>query len=144
MSLLVKKLSERATTPARATSGSAGFDLSSIENVTIPSHSRAAVSTGIAIQIPPGTYGRIAPRSGLAFKHGIDVFAGVIDSDYINLELKVILYNSGDRDFVIHTGDRIAQLILEKIETPDVALVLEMHNETDRTGGFGSTGLGAV
>lgn len=140
MSLLIKKLVEHAFVPARATPGSAGYDLASAVDAVIPSKSRLAVSTGIAIQIPEGTYGRIAPRSGLAYKFGVDVLAGVIDSDYINMEVKVILYNSGEEPFVIKTGDRIAQLILEKIETPDVAVVLEM-TKTTRFGGFGSTGV---
>ena len=140
--LLIKKLVAHAVAPMRATSGSAGYDISSAVDASILPNERLAVSTGIAIGVPEGTYGRIAPRSGLAYKFGIDVFAGVIDADYRN-EVKVILYNSGDQPFVIKTGDRIAQLVLEVIKTPDVALVLEM-DDTSRTGGFGSTGIDAL
>lgn len=140
--LLVKKLVAHAVAPMRATEGSAGYDLTSAIDAVIPPNGRLAVSTGIAIGLPEGTYGRIAPRSGLAFKYGIDVFAGVIDADYRN-EVKAILYNSGDQPFVIKSGDRIAQLVLEVIKTPEVAVVLEM-NDTSRTGGFGSTGIGAL
>jgi len=137
--LLVKKLAEHATVPTRATPGSAGFDLSSVEQLTIPSKGRAAVRTGISITLPPGTYGRVAPRSGIAYRFGIDVLAGVIDADYRE-EILVILYNSGNQDFVVEKGHRIAQLIVEKIEIPDVEVVLQL-SETARQGGFGSTGV---
>nr|AAW51453.1 deoxyuridine triphosphatase [Paramecium bursaria Chlorella virus SH6A] len=139
-SLLVKKLVETATTPMRGSEGAAGYDISSVEDVVIPAMGRVAVSTGLSIRVPDGTYGRIAPRSGLAYKYGIDVLAGVIDSDYRG-ELKAILYNSGERDYIIKTGDRIAQLILEKIETPDVAVVIELEDTIRGGGGFGSTGI---
>lgn len=140
MALLIKKLVAHALTPSRATPGSAGYDIASAVDAVIPSKSRLAVSTGIAIEIPEGTYGRVAPRSGLAYKFGIDVFAGVIDSDYRG-EVKVILYNSGEEPFVIKTGDRIAQLILEVIKTPDVSLIVDMTNTERGGGGFGSTGV---
>ena len=90
--------------------------------------------------MPPKVYGRIAPRSGLAVNHGITVGAGVIDMDFAR-EVGVVLFNHGDKDLVIKKGHRIAQLILERCETPDVKEVSEMH-ETFR-GGFGSTGLTA-
>lgn len=138
--LLIKKLVAHAVAPMRATEGSAGYDLSSAVDAVIPPNGRLAVSTGISIGLPEGTYGRVAPRSGLAFKYGVDVLAGVIDFDYRS-EVKVILYNSGDQHFFIKTGDRIAQLIIEKIETPDVALVLELDETARGAGGFGSTGV---
>jgi dUTP pyrophosphatase len=140
MALLIKKLIAHAVAPMRATEGSAGYDLSSAVDAVIPPNGRLAVSTGIAIGLPEGTYGRVAPRSGLAFKYGIDVFAGVIDADYRS-EVKCILYNSGDQPFVIKSGDRIAQLIIEVIKTPDVAVVLEMNETVRGAGGFGSTGV---
>ena len=140
MALLIKKLVAHAIAPMRATEGSAGYDLSSAVDAVIPPNGRLAVSTGISIGLPEGTYGRVAPRSGLAFKYGIDVLAGVIDFDYRG-EVKDILYNSGDQHFFIKTGDRIAQLIIEKIETPDVAVVLEIDDTVRGAGGFGSTGV---
>jgi dUTP pyrophosphatase len=140
MALLIKKLVTHAVAPMRATEGSAGYDLSSAVDAVIPPNGRLAVSTGISIGLPEGTYGRVAPRSGLAFKYGIDVFAGVIDADYRG-EVKVILYNSGDQHFFIKAGDRIAQLILEVIKIPDVAVVLEIDDTSRGTGGFGSTGV---
>ncbi|AGE54375.1 dUTP pyrophosphatase [Paramecium bursaria Chlorella virus NY2B] len=139
-SLLIKKLVVNAIVPTRATEGSAGYDISSIEDVVIPASGRVAVSTGLSIRVPNGTYGRIAPRSGLAYKYGIDVLAGVIDSDFVG-EIKVILYNTSERDYIIKKGDRIAQLILEQIMTPDVAIVLELEDTMRGEGGFGSTGV---
>ena len=135
----VKVLSDAATVPSRGTPGAAGYDLSSAESCVVPARGRALVKTDIAVAIPAGTYARVAPRSGLAFKHGIDVMAGVIDEDYRGA-VGVILYNTSDVPFQISIGDRVAQLILEKIETPEVHVVDEL-DETDRGGaGFGSTG----
>lgn len=143
MALLIKKLVAHAVAPMRATSDSAGYDISSAVDAVIPPNGRLAVSTGIAIGLPEGTYGRIGARSGLAYKFGIDVFAGIVDRDFRS-EVKVILYNSRDQPFVIKTGDRIAQLVLEVIKTPDVALVLELDDTVRGAGGFGSTGIGAL
>jgi dUTP pyrophosphatase len=101
------------------------------------------VSTGIVLQkLPCGTYGRIAPRSGLAVKHGLDTLAGVVDPDYRG-EIKVVLINTDMRvPFVIKPGYRIAQLILEKYEVADVVEVTEVTVDTDRgETGFGSTGV---
>ncbi|AGE59474.1 dUTP pyrophosphatase [Acanthocystis turfacea Chlorella virus OR0704.3] len=138
-SLFVKKLDESAAVPVRGSKLSAGYDLSSIVNITVPSLGRVAVSTGLAIKVPVGTYGRIAPRSGLAYKHGIDVLAGVVDADYSG-QVVCILYNTSGVDYEIKKGDRIAQLVIEKIEMLDVEVVDEL-DETERgEGGFGSTG----
>jgi dUTP pyrophosphatase len=140
MALLIKKLVGDATVPRRATELAAGYDISASEDAKIPSHGRFAVSTGISIGLPGGTYGRIAPRSGLAYKFGIDVLAGVIDADYRG-EVKVILYNFGEHPFVIQKGDRIAQLIIEKNETPDVMIVADIGDTVRGDSGFGSTGV---
>jgi dUTP pyrophosphatase len=137
-SLFVKKLDESAVIPTRGSELSAGYDLSSVEDVVIPSLGRVAVPTGLAIKVPVGTYGRIAPRSGLAFKHGIDVLAGVVDADYSG-QIVVILYNTSGTEYEIKKGDRIAQFIIEKIEMLDVEVVDDL-DETSRKGGFGSTG----
>jgi len=138
-SLFVKKLDESAVAPSRGSELAAGYDLSSIVDVVVPSLGRVAVSTGIAVKVPVGTYGRVAPRSGLAFKHGIDVLAGVVDADY-RAEVKVILYNTSGVDYEIKKGDRVAQLVIEKIEMLDVALVDELDETVRGGGGFGSTG----
>jgi len=98
------------------------------------------ISTGIAVAIPPGYYGRLAPRSGLAFKHGIDVLAGVIDSDYTG-ELKVMLFNSDNTELVIKPGDRVVQLILERADKLPVEEVDEL-DDTARGGVNGGDNVG--
>ena len=138
--LEVKRLNNNATIPKRGTDGSAGYDLSSAVNCTIPAKSRGIVKTGLAVRIPPGTYARIAPRSGLTVKKSIDIGAGVVDADYRG-EIGVVLINQSDHDFQVKQGDRIAQLILEKIKTPAIKEV-ETLDETSRgAAGFGSTGV---
>jgi dUTP pyrophosphatase len=91
------------------------------------------------VSVPPGTYGRIAPRSGLALKYFIDVGAGVVDSDYRG-PLKVVLFNHGEVPFIVKIGDRIAQLICEKIEYPELREVVSLKDTLRGNGGFGSTG----
>jgi dUTP pyrophosphatase len=100
---------------------------------------RTVVPTGIAVAVPGGTYGRVAPRSGLAAKSGIDVGAGVVDADYRG-ELKVVLFNHSDEPLYVKPGDRIAQLVLERIACASVHEVDDL-DATDRSAdGFGSTG----
>jgi dUTP pyrophosphatase len=106
----IQHLSSTATTPSRCSDGAAGFDLYSSHTCTVPARGKALVKTDIAVVIPPHLYGRIAPRSGLAWKNSIDVGAGVIDSDYRG-NIGVILFNHSDTDFNINIGDRIAQSI---------------------------------
>lgn len=140
--LRVKKLSEDATLPVRGSAGAAGYDLSSAKACVIPARGRLCVPTDLSIKLPPGTYGRVAPRSGLALKHAIDTGAGVIDEDYRG-PVGVILFNHCDNDFEIKKGDRIAQLILERISTPEVLEVEELDDTQRGAGGFGSTGVAA-
>ncbi len=127
--------------PAYATSGAAGMDVVSAEDVTIAPGARHAVATGLALAIPQGYEVQVRPRSGLALKHGITVpnTPGTIDSDYRG-ELKVILINHGTEPFAIQRGDRVAQLVL----APVVQAAWEEVTELDATdrgeGGFGSTG----
>ena len=136
----VQRLIEDARIPTRGSKFAAGHNLYSIETLSIPAHGRTLIKTGLAIAVPSGTYGRIAPRSGLATK-GISVDAGVIDADYRG-ELKVLFVNHGNSDYEIKAGDRRAQLIVEKIDEQDWEDV-EMLDETDRADkGFGSTGTG--
>ena len=139
MSLCVKRLTKDAIIPTRGSDASVGYDLYSTDEIIIPPTHRALVGTSVAILMPNGVYGRVAPRSGLAVKHGIQVGAGVVDPDYTG-DVMVVLFNHGDKDFVVKKGDRIAQLILEKCETPRVEEIGFLE-ETDRgSGGFGSTG----
>ena len=139
MKLLIKKLSDDAIIPTRASPGSVGYDLYSTIDMFIPPLERGIVSTGIAATIPMGCYGRIAPRSGLAVKFGIQTGACVIDPDYTG-ELKVILFNQGGQQFEIKKGDKIAQLIMEKCELPPIEEVLEIDDTERGNRGFGSSG----
>ncbi|KAL8026714.1 hypothetical protein ABFX02_14G046900 [Erythranthe guttata] len=138
--LRVKKLSEKATLPSRASPLSAGYDLSSAVETKVPARGKALVPTDLSIAVPEGTYARIAPRSGLAWKHSLDVGAGVVDADYRG-PVGVILFNHSDVDFEVKTGDRIAQLIIEKIVTPEVTEVDDLDSTVRGSGGFGSTGV---
>jgi dUTP pyrophosphatase len=137
--LLVKKLSDKATLPSRGSALAAGYDLYSAEKKVVPAHGKALIDLQISIAVPIGTYGRVAPRSGLASKFMIDTGAGVVDADYRGI-LFVLLYNYSDKDFQVEEGDRIAQLILERIYTPDIVEVDDLDETTRGTSGFGSTG----
>jgi dUTP diphosphatase len=125
--------------PNYASAGAAGADLRAAESLSLAPGGRAAVATGLHLEIPAGQVGLVWPRSGLAVKHGIDTLAGVIDSDYRG-ELRVVLVNHGDAPFEIRAGDRIAQLLVQPVERAGFARV-EGLAATDRgDGGFGSTG----
>jgi len=140
MPLGVKKLCYDAIVPTRGSDRSVGYDLYSTEDTVVPCQAgRALVPTGIAVVLPEGVYGRVAPRSGLTVKHCIDVGAGVIDPDYTG-EVKVVLFNHGEKDFEIKKGDRIAQLILERCETPPIEEISIVEDTERGDGGFGSTG----
>jgi len=95
--------------------------------------------TGLAVAIPQGFYGRIAPRSGLASKNGLDVLAGVIDSDYRG-EVCCLLYNTSDEAIELPAGSKICQLIIEQIITPEPEWASELEETARGAGGFGSTG----
>ena len=137
--LYIKLINNNTNIPVRGTCNSAGLDLFANENGFINSLSRVMISTGIIVKIPTGYYGRIAPRSGLAFKNGIDVLAGVIDSDYRG-EIKVILYNTDkDNRYEYKKDDKIAQLIIEKYYDFEINVVDELDVTRRGDGGFGST-----
>ncbi|XP_056134842.1 deoxyuridine 5'-triphosphate nucleotidohydrolase, mitochondrial isoform X2 [Lampris incognitus] len=133
------KLSERATAPTRGSAKAAGYDLYSAYDYVIGAMDKAIVKTDIQIAVPSGHYGRVAPRSGLAAKHFIDVGAGVVDEDYRG-NVGVVLFNFSKEPFEVKKGDRVAQLVCEKICYPDL-VELQTLDETERgAGGFGSTG----
>lgn len=137
--LKFKKLTGNATTPMRGSRNAAGFDLFSAETKEIAANGHTMVKTDISVMLPKGTYGRVAPRSGLALKHFIDVGAGVVDYDYRG-NVGVVMFNHLGKSFQVNKGDRIAQFIVEKICTPQLVEVQEV-DETDRgDGGYGSTG----
>ncbi|HEU4711896.1 MAG TPA: dUTP diphosphatase [Pyrinomonadaceae bacterium] len=137
--LRFKQLDSRAVLPRRGSALAAGLDVCSIEDVEIAPKQRALARTGLAVAIPPGFYGRVAPRSGLAVKQGLDVLAGVIDSDYRG-EVCIALYNTGDEAIVLPAGSKICQLIVEKIITPEPVWVSDLDETARGAAGFGSTG----
>jgi len=155
---LLNRLSAHATLPTRGSAGAAGYDLSSAKDVLVPARGKALCPTDLSIALPAGVYGRIAPRSGLAWKHSIDAGAGVIDegqqsctiSSILGVSLfqgkqliditvlscmytdyrgnvGVLLFNHSDADFQVKTGDRVAQLILERIAIAEVEEVQDLE-----------------
>ena len=139
--LRVKRLSENAVLPVRGSGLAAGYDLASAEDIVIPARGKAIAKTDLAMAIPLGHYGRIAPRSGFSWKKHTDIGAGVIDADYRGND-GVVIFNHSDEDISVSQGDRIAQLILEQISTPVVEDVEGDLDDTQRgEGGFGSTGI---
>jgi dUTP pyrophosphatase len=136
--LKFKKLDQRAILPTRGSVSSAGLDIYAIEDLVIQPKTRAIARTGLAVAIPGGFYGRVAPRSGLAAKNGLDVLAGVIDSDYRG-ELCCLLYNTGDEVIELAAGSKVCQLIVEQIVTPTPAWSEDLDETARGAGGFGST-----
>jgi dUTP pyrophosphatase len=130
--------------PKRATPHSSGFDLASASHdpIVIKKGERALVPTGIALALPPGFEGQVRPRSGLALKQGVTVLnaPGTIDADYSG-EIKVILANFGDQDFVIDFGMRIAQLVIARVEMGALILAGQVNETSRGANGFGSSGV---
>ena len=135
---------DAAVLPVYATEGAAGFDLCSCEFHTIPPHGNwNLVSTGLRVEIPKGYEGQIRSRSGLALKRGITVMnsPGTIDADYRGV-VGIILQNHSADEFVVKPGDRIAQMVIARIERPALERTFTVLSKTDRdSGGFGSTGV---
>ena len=136
--LLVKKVTPEARIPTKGLQRAAGHDLYSQEAMTVPARGQAIIGTGIAVGLPPGTYGRIALRSGLAAKHALTINAGVIDADYTG-EVKVILVNLSDKDYEVHKEDKIAQLVVERIISEEIVRVQDLEDTKRGTEGFGSS-----
>lgn len=151
LSLPILFLSDRARAlggPAYGSAGAAGLDLRAClpeddVSLTLAPGARVLVPTGLAVAVPEGHYGRVAPRSGLALKQGVDVLAGVIDGDYRG-EVGVLVLNTGDAPVVVCHGDRIAQLIVERISRPRPVAVDRLEDSARGAGGFGSTGVGGT
>ena len=137
--LTFKRLDPRSTLPTRGSAAAAGLDIYSIEDLTIEPKQRALARTGLAVAIPEGYYGRVAPRSGLATRNGLDTLAGVIDADYRG-EIGCLLFNAGDETIHLPAQSKICQLIIEKIITPTAVWADEISDTERGSGGFGSTG----
>jgi dUTP pyrophosphatase len=128
-----------AQLPTKANFNDAGFDLYSIVEINIPSKQRKTVRTGVSMEMPEHFAGLIWPRSGLSVKHGIDVLAGVVDSGYRG-EIMVCLYNTSDEDVMIHTRDRIAQIIFQEVPRVSLSSCESLGSSQRGENGFGSTG----
>jgi len=128
--------------PSYETSGSAGMDVRAAENMVIAPGHRGLVGTGLAFAIPQGYEIQVRPRSGLALKKGIGIpnSPGTIDSDYRG-ELKIILLNHGEEDFIIERGDRIAQIVVAPVQRGILVEVADLDETQRGSGGFGSTGV---
>jgi dUTP pyrophosphatase len=142
MKIQIKKLNQKAVIPQYQTTHSAGFDLISIQDLTIKPNQRVLIDTGLAMAIEDGFELQIRPRSGLAYKNGITVLnsPGTIDSDYRG-EIKVLLINHSNEEFEIKCGDRIAQAVVQKVYQANFETVEELDQTVRGTGGFGSTGV---
>lgn len=140
--LKVKLVHEDAQLPQYANPGDAGLDLYSIEEKIIRPGEFELISTGIIVELPPGTEAQVRPRSGLALKHGVTVLnsPGTIDEGYRG-EIKVILINHGQKEFKVEKHMRIAQMVVAPVARVNVTEVKEISSSARGEGGFGSTGL---
>lgn len=137
--MMAVKVAGPGALPRYGSEGAAGADLHAAEAIVLAPGDRAAVATGIHLELPAGHVGLVWPRSGLALKHGIDTLAGVIDSDYRG-EVRVVLINHGREPFAIASGDRIAQLLVQRVERVEFVGEADLDRTARGAGGFGSTG----
>jgi dUTP pyrophosphatase len=136
--VIAVKVQGDGTLPVYSSPAAAGADLVASEAVTLPPGGWASVGTALRVEIPPGHVGLVWPRSGLAVRHGIDTLAGVIDSDYRG-EVRVVLANHGTEPYEVAPGDRVAQLLIQRVERAE--FVPAQLAASDRgAAGFGSTG----
>ena len=133
------KMSSYAFPPEKKTPQAAGYDLKAAYGCTVKANDRTLVRTELKIQLPKNTYGRIAPRSGLALKQFIDVGGGVIDADYTG-EVGIILYNHSKDDYTVERGERVAQLIVEKIQPVNLVEMKALPATVRGSTGFGDSG----
>ncbi|MFH0808642.1 MAG: dUTP diphosphatase [archaeon] len=135
----VKKLKENAVVPRYAHAGDAGMDLFSTEDYVVQVGKRVLVSTGIAMELPEGYFASIRGKSGLALKKGICILGGVVEHSYRG-EYGVVVLNTGDEDFVIKVGDKVAQVVIAPVATAEVEVVSELSDSVRGEGAWGSTG----
>jgi dUTP pyrophosphatase len=132
-------LEEGARVPTRSDPGNAGYDLYAQRDGSVPPRSRALVPTGVAMALPSNTVGLIRPRSGLSLRHGIEVGAGVIDSNYIG-SVGVLLYNHSPDEFQYRAGDRVAQMLVLFCAPGEFQAVEALPATVRGAAGFGSSG----
>ncbi len=141
MTLAFKRIHPQATLPAYAHASDAGMDIRSVAEVVLPARGRALVPTGLVMLLPPGYEAQVRPRSGLALKNGITVLnaPGTIDAGFRG-EIGVVLFNTTEVDYIVHIGDRIAQLVIAPVTQVEPVEANEIDETTRGAGGFGSTG----
>ena len=139
MKLLIKKLKEAATLPSFAHDTDAGMDLHASEVVTLAAGERATVPTGIAMQIPEGHVGLIWDKSGIGIKQGIKVMGGVVDAGYRG-EVMIGMKNLSDEAYTFEVGDKVAQMLIQKVNQPEIEVVDSLDDSDRADGAFGSTG----
>lgn len=139
MILKIKKIYEDSIIPRYAHNYDAGLDLYSYESYLLKPLERITVKTGISMEIPQGYFGSIRDRSGLASKKGVHTLAGVVDSNYRG-EIGIVIINLGNENLEINKGDKIAQILIQKVETPEIEEVNELNKSNRGERGFGSTG----
>jgi len=140
ITIQIKKLHPEAIIPSYAHDGDAGLDIYSLMEVEIPCGTRAIIDTGISIQLPSGYVSLIWDKSGLAVKNGLKVLGGVCDSNYRG-EYKVILLNTSNESYKVEKGNKIAQILIQKVENVNIEEVKELNETIRGEGRFGSTGL---
>ena len=140
MEIQIKKLDSGAKLPQLSQKGDAGFDLFSNEKIVLKSGQRISCKTGIAVKIPEGYVALVWDKGGPSHGHGIKTLGGVFDSNYTG-EYLIGLINLGSEDYPIEAGQKIAQVIFQKIETPTIREVVELEETNRGAGRFGSTGL---
>ncbi len=141
MTVRIKRLSPHATLPSRQHSYDAGYDVTAVEETVVPAGKWTLVKTGIAVELPEEMEIQVRSRSGLALKHGIFCLnaPGTVDAGYRN-EIGVILANFSQENFMIHRGERVAQLIFQTPKHPELVEVDDLSESDRGLGGFGSTG----
>lgn len=141
MTLAFKRIHPQATLPAYAHASDAGMDIRSVAEVVLPARGRALVPTGLVMLLPPGYEAQVRPRSGLALKNGITVLnaPGTLDAGFRG-EIGVVLFNTTEVDYIVHIGDRIAQLVIAPVTQVEPVEANEIDETTRGAGGFGSTG----
>lgn len=139
MIIKIKKLNPEAKLPSYAHRGDAGLDLFAIEEVAIESGEIVRIKTGVALELPAGYVGLIWDKSGLAANYGLKTMAGVFDAGYRG-ELQIVLTNLSDKTYVVKKHDKVAQMLIQAVELPDLVEVDELSDSSRGEGGFGSTG----
>ena len=139
ITLLIKKLHPDAKIPEYGREGDAAFDLYSIESVNVPPHTQVSIKTGLALEIPFGYAGLIWDKSGLSHTHGLKTFGGVIDAGYRG-EISIGIMNLSNEEYVFEKGHKVAQMLIQKVETVGFEEVFKLSESERGDGGFGSSG----